>query len=118
MRCGGDNRSWFIFSPHVESEMRESTKEAMFQGIIEGSIRRTIKRCMSECHEVCVEIMPNNGGGMMRCWCSRVVECPYSSGGILGTVIQEFTSGITNGSTILVKCYGAVKIVCKRCDAL
>ena len=62
--------------------------------------------------------MPNNGGSMMRCWCSRVVECPYSGGGVLGTVIQDFTGGITNGSAILVKCYGAVEIIGEGSNAL
>ena len=54
----------------------------------------------------------------MRCWRSVVVESPYSGGGILGTVIQDFTGGITNGSAIVVERYGAIEVVGKGSNAL
>ena len=62
--------------------------------------------------------MSYDGRSVMRYWHSGVIKSPYPCVDILGAVIEDGAGGITNGSAILVKCYGAVKIVCKCCDAL
>ena len=36
-------RVWFIFSPHIKGEVRESAKKTMLECIIEGVIGRTVE---------------------------------------------------------------------------
>ena len=61
MRFGGDNRIWFIFSPHVEGEMREILKKTILKCIIEDMIGRTIEGGISKCHKVGVKVMAHYG---------------------------------------------------------
>ena len=97
--------------------MREIFKKTMLQCIIEGMIGRTVEGGMSKCYKVGVKVMAHYGRSMIGGRC-RAIKSPYPCVDILGAVIEDGAGGITNGSAILVKCYGAVKIVCKCCDAL